>query len=69
MTRLLSEAEERARSLLGENLPALDAVVALLLERETISGHDLAEVVGKSKLGTSSQKGPAQVSLANGHRR
>ncbi len=48
VTRLLSEAEERARAILSSNRPALDAVVELLLERETISGDELAEVVERS---------------------
>ena len=45
MSRLLSEAEERARNLLSANRSALDAVVARLLEKETISGDELVETV------------------------
>jgi cell division protease FtsH len=52
VSRLLAEAEERARTLLSENREALDAVVAVLLEKETISGQDLIDVVRRSK-GTS----------------
>jgi cell division protease FtsH len=47
VSRLLSEAEERASALLSEHREALDAVVAALLEKETISGEDLAELVGR----------------------
>jgi ATP-dependent Zn protease len=42
---MLSEAEVRASHILERNRKALDAVVALLLERETISGTDLAATV------------------------
>jgi cell division protease FtsH len=45
VSRLLSEAEERARTLLSENRDALDAVVAELLDKETMSGQDLMDVV------------------------
>jgi cell division protease FtsH len=45
VSRMLSEAETRASHLLERNRKALDAVVALLLERETISGMDLAATV------------------------
>jgi cell division protease FtsH len=47
VSRLLSEAEERARALLIENRDALENVVAALLEKETISGEELANLVGK----------------------
>ncbi len=43
--RLLTEAEDRARGLLTGNREALDAVIAALLEKETISGEDLTEIV------------------------
>jgi cell division protease FtsH len=46
VSRLLSEAEDRARGLLSEHRDILDAVVAELLEKETISGEDLAAIVG-----------------------
>jgi cell division protease FtsH len=45
VSRMLSEAETQASQLLKRNRKALDAVVALLLERETISGTDLAAAV------------------------
>jgi cell division protease FtsH len=48
VTRLLAEAEERARSLLSENRVALDAVVSALLEKETMTGQDLMDVVRRS---------------------
>ena len=45
VSRLLREAEERARTLLSDHRTALDATVERLMERETISGDDLADVV------------------------
>jgi cell division protease FtsH len=45
VSRLLSEAEDKARRLLSDNRGALDAVIAVLLEKETISGEDLTDVV------------------------
>ena len=46
VARLLREAETGATLLLREHRVALDAVIDLLLERETIDGTDLAAVVG-----------------------
>ena len=51
MSRLLTEAEDRARVLLGDNRNALDAVIAALLEKETISGEELAQIVTRSQGG------------------
>jgi cell division protease FtsH len=45
VSRLLTEAEERATALLSERRASLDAVIELLLEKETISGIELMEVV------------------------
>jgi cell division protease FtsH len=47
VSRLLTEAEDRARGLLSDNRDSLDAVIAALLERETISGEELTEIVNR----------------------
>ena len=47
--RLLSEAEERARSLLSANRDVLDAVVARLMDKETMSGDELREIARQTK--------------------
>jgi cell division protease FtsH len=47
VSRLLAEAEDTARALLSDNRDALDAVIAALLEKETISGEDLTEIVNR----------------------
>ena len=50
VSRLLGEAEERASLLLSDNRGALDAVVASLLEKETISGEELADIVNQARV-------------------
>jgi len=45
VSRLLSQAENTANGILSDNRPALDAVVAVLLEKETINGDELADIV------------------------
>ena len=49
VSRLLSEAENRATSLLSDHRAALDAVIAALLDKETISGEDLTEIVHRAQ--------------------
>ena len=55
VSRLLSEAEQRATALLRGHRSALDAVIGLLLEKETVDGEELQAVVK----GASSPAGPA----------
>ena len=58
VSRLLSEAEDKARRLLSDNRDALDAVIAALLEKETISGEELTDVVRRVRsAGEVSQSG------------
>ena len=45
--RLLKEANERATTLLSDHREALDRVMALLLERETINGGDVMAAAGR----------------------
>jgi cell division protease FtsH len=49
VSRLLTEAEDRARVLLSDNRDALNAVIAALPVKETISGEDLTEIVTRSQ--------------------
>jgi cell division protease FtsH len=46
VARLLGEAEQRALSTLGDHRDTLEALTALLLERETIDGSDLYRLLG-----------------------
>ena len=48
VSRILSEAGERAHTILSERRASLDAVIDLLLEKETISGVELMDVVRRS---------------------
>jgi cell division protease FtsH len=45
VSRILSEAAERAAALLTARRDSLDAVIDLLLEKETISGEELMKIV------------------------
>ena len=56
VSRLLTEAEGRATVLLTDNRDALDAVSASLLEKETISGEDLADIVNQSRNSTDGRR-------------
>jgi len=62
VSRLLAEAEDRARALLSGNRNVLDAVIAALLEKETISGDDLAEIVGRARAATDGSDSGASAS-------
>jgi cell division protease FtsH len=48
VSHILSEAGERAHTILSERRASLDAVIDLLLEKETISGVELMDVVRRS---------------------
>jgi cell division protease FtsH len=45
--KLLRQAEGRARTMLVEHRDALDRLTELLLERETVDGTDVDEVLGR----------------------
>jgi len=60
VTRLLTEAEETAHSLLSEHRDALDDVIAALLEKETISGEELVEIVGPRQPAAKGTKRPIE---------
>jgi cell division protease FtsH len=47
VAKLLREAEQRATAMLTEHRDALERLVELLLERETIDGTDLDELLGR----------------------
>jgi len=50
VTRLLKEADDRAGALLESRRDALEEVVALLLERETIDGEDVERVLSEERV-------------------
>ena len=47
VAKLLREAEDRATTILGEHRDALDRLTELLLERETVDGTDVDQVLGR----------------------
>jgi cell division protease FtsH len=47
VAKLLREAEGRATAMLGGHRQALDRLTELLLERETVDGTDVDEVLGR----------------------
>jgi cell division protease FtsH len=47
VAKLLREAERRASAMLSEHRDALDRLTGLLLERETVDGTDVDEVLGR----------------------
>jgi cell division protease FtsH len=53
VSRLLREAEERAMSLLSSNRPALDRLVALLLEKEVIDGSEVYALIDRAPAASS----------------
>jgi cell division protease FtsH len=49
VSRLLREAEQRATDLLSTHRPALDRLVQLLLEKETVDGEEVYAIVGRER--------------------
>src|SRR6266536_707445 len=47
VSKLLREAEQRALGVLGEHRDALDRLTGLLLDRETVDGTDVDEILGR----------------------
>jgi len=64
VARLLREAEATATKLLREHRGDLDRVIALLLERETIDGADLAAIVGIPERHTDTEQVWAPLAVA-----
>ncbi len=65
VSRLLSEAEDTARGMLSDNRDALDAVVAALLQKETISGEDLSNIVDHVRARTDGSSSSVAASSTN----
>ncbi len=59
VARTLRRSVERAFSVLADRRPTLDRLVASLLERETLTGSELAELLGEAPArGLAEQSGP-----------
>jgi cell division protease FtsH len=62
VSKLLREAEDRAVELLKTHRPELDALVGLLLEKETVDGSDVYRLAGRpDKSASTSPAAPAAV--------
>lgn len=48
--KILRESHDKARKLITENKDILDAIAAQLLEKETLSGDEIRELAGKTKI-------------------
>jgi cell division protease FtsH len=66
VTRLLTEAEQRAASLLTAHRRALDAVVAQLLEHETIDGEELKAIVAAAETDGAAPPATPQAAVPTG---
>jgi cell division protease FtsH len=62
VSKLLRQAEERAVDLLKTHRPELDALVDLLLEKETVDGRDVYRLAGRPDTGGSLAAPPVTVS-------
>jgi cell division protease FtsH len=49
VSRLLREAEERARSVLASHRDVLDRLVQMLLEKETVDGSEVYALAGRPR--------------------
>jgi cell division protease FtsH len=56
--RLMAECEERARKILTDNRPALDALAAALIEKEVLNGEEIDRLVRGETLQSPPPEGP-----------
>jgi cell division protease FtsH len=73
VAKLLREAEGRATAMLNEHREALDRLTELLLERETVDGTDVDEVLGRvpgrrQPVGATGHSATAEEAGTSGHR-
>jgi cell division protease FtsH len=64
VSRLLRQAEQRAVATLKEHRSSLDALVAELLERETVDGSDVYRLAGRPDRSSTSGPGPVPTTVA-----
>ena len=57
VTRLLREAHARAKELIESHRPAMEALVAELLEKETVDGPDAEDIVRHGRVRTPDERG------------
>ena len=56
VSRILSEGYERAKRILEENREKLDVIANALLERETIEGYEVEEIVEHGRILTAEER-------------
>jgi cell division protease FtsH len=64
VSRLLRQAEQRAVATLKEHRTELDALVAELLERETVDGSDVYRLAGRPDRSSTAGPGPVPTTVA-----
>jgi cell division protease FtsH len=64
VSRLLRQAEQRAVATLKEHRSSLDALVAELLERETVDGSDVYRLAGRPDRSSTAGPGPVPTTVA-----
>jgi cell division protease FtsH len=64
VSRLLRQAEQRAVATLKEHRTELDALVAELLERETVDGSDVYRLAGRPDRSSTAGPGPVPATVA-----
>jgi cell division protease FtsH len=64
VSRLLRQAEQRAVATLKDHRAELDALVAELLERETVDGSDVYRLAGRPDRSSTSAPGPVPTTVA-----
>jgi len=57
--RLIEDAEKRAHSILTEHTDKLHKLVAVLLEQETVEGHEVDQIIGRESGDTEKVEAPA----------
>ncbi|MBN1558134.1 MAG: ATP-dependent zinc metalloprotease FtsH [Lentisphaerae bacterium] len=60
VSRLLSEAHDRAAALVREHRETLDRIAGLLLERETLDGRDVEDIIHYGRIRSEAERGAAE---------
>jgi cell division protease FtsH len=58
VSRILREGHDAARKILQDNLEALNTVARLLLEKETLDGRDVVDIVKHGRILSETERGP-----------
>ncbi|MBU4459228.1 MAG: AAA family ATPase, partial [Verrucomicrobia bacterium] len=64
VSRILREGHDTARRILENNLEALNTVARLLLEKETLDGQDVVDIVKHGRILSETERGPEPAEAA-----